>query len=114
MKKATWMPAAIAFGVQTTIVLAAVFTHGSRYVLSCSLGISVSTLGFLFLAYFVHFIGQQDFINWGCRPYAMSILGSVLLLLGIMMLMGSADSIMFSAFELFGRSGFVPTLLWFV
>ena len=102
MKRTTWMPLVAALGIQAVVTLTVCLICGTKNVFSHPLGIVASTIGFLFLAYVVHFICQQDFIMGGCRPHAMGVSGSLLFLLKIMLLMASIWAILFSALEPFG------------
>ncbi len=113
MKKETWLPAAVALGIGAAIVLATFFLQSPKNVYSHFLGILASTLGFMFLAYLFHFIGQQDFIGGGCRPSILSPLGAAVMLAMFVQLMMSVISFVLFAAELFGGVA-IPVGAWLV
>jgi hypothetical protein len=111
MKKATWLPAVVAFGLGLVMVFAALLLHGP-HVLSYSPAILGATLGFLFMAYLIHFIGQQDIIGGGCRPYAIGLRGGLLMLFMFMQFFFSVGSWVFASIELGKGSEFAPSGVW--
>lgn len=113
MKRITWVPAVLAVGIETAIVFIAVFVDGAPYVASHSLGIFCSFLGFSYIAYFTHFVGQQDFIGGGCRPYTIKGPKKFFLLLMLMMLLPTSVFSLFlsTMLELLAQKP-LPISLW--